>query len=168
MRPVVRGGRLSTRGDASDGDWQRLEAGIVGQLPDGRTCVTWVVGAPPGPPYPSYLDVAYCYPYGLPEVEALMRETEGYWQADIIGVSQGGRPLVRLSNAYGQAGGQRPGLYLIARQHSGETPGSWVLDGFLRHLVLLGEAAPLVWSVPLTNIDGVEGATMVRTTTPMI
>jgi hypothetical protein len=89
-------------------------------------------------------------------VDALVNETDGYWQADTIGISQGGRPLLRLSNSYGKASSDRPGLYLAARQHSGETPGSWVLDGFLRHIASLGDSAPLVWSVPLTNIDGVE------------
>jgi hypothetical protein len=101
--------------------------------------------------------VAYCYPYGPPEIEALISETTGYWQADTIGVSQEGRALTRLSNVYGETQDGRPGLYLIARQHSGETSGSWVLDGFLRHIASLGGAAPLVWSVPLTNIDGVWG-----------
>jgi hypothetical protein len=62
-----------------------------------------------------------------------------------------------LSNGYGEVGGDRPGLYLVARQHSGETPGSWVLDGFLRHVASLGHGAPLVWAVPLANADGVEG-----------
>jgi hypothetical protein len=103
------------------------------------------------------MQVAYCYPYGRPDVEALVRDSAGYWHADTIGVSQGARPLVRLSNDPGTPGGDRPGLYLIARQHSGETPGSWVLDGFLRHVASLGNKAPLVWAIPLTNIDGIEG-----------
>jgi predicted deacylase len=102
------------------------------------------------------VDIAFCYPYGLPELEALVRDCGGYWQADTIGVSQRARPLTRLSNSPGQVDGSRPGLYLVARQHSGETPGSWVLDGLLRHLATLGERAPLVWAVPLSNMDGVE------------
>jgi hypothetical protein len=31
-----------------------------------------------------------------------------------------------------------------------------VLDGLLRHMATLGDCAPLVWAVPLTNIDGIE------------
>ena len=143
MRPVVRRGH----GD----DWRRLDEGSVQELPDGRRCVVWQVDAPQ-----TTLDVAYCYPYGRPEVEALIRDTGGYWQIDTIGVSQKARPLLRLSNDYGRVGGERPGLYLFARQHSGETPGSWVLDGFLRYIASLGKDAPLVWAVPLTHIDGVE------------
>jgi predicted deacylase len=93
----------------------------------------------------------------MPEVEALVAETGGAWRADTIGFSQGARPLVRLSNDPGAPGSDRPGLYVLARQHSGETPGSWVLDGFLRRLAEAGDAAPMVWAVPLANIDGVEG-----------
>jgi hypothetical protein len=134
------------------GDWERLGVPDVEVLPDGRNRVTWTVAAPK-----TTVDVAYCYPYGPPEVDALMRETDGYWRADTIGVSQSARPLVRLSNDYGQEGATRPGLYVLARQHAGETPGSWVLDGFLRRLTEMGSDAPLVWAVPLTNIDGVMG-----------
>jgi len=142
MRPVVR-----PEGE----DWARLEAGTAEELPDGRRRVIWDMEA-----IASFVDVAYCYPYGRTELDLLLRETAGYWHADTIGVSQEGRPLIRLSNGYGQMDGDRPGLYLLARQHSGETPGSWVLDGFLRHIAALGDEAPLVWTMPLSNIDGVE------------
>lgn len=140
--------------------WRRLPAGRTVTLPDGRLEATWELDAPR-----TYLDVALCYPYGLPELERLLDESAGYWQRDTIGVSQGGRPLVRLSNDYGQVReaddgrqgpDQRAGIYLLARQHSSETPGSWVLDGFLRRLGAMGGQAPLTWCVPLTNIDGVE------------
>jgi len=142
MRPVV-------RYEASD--WKRLGVGTVEGLPDGRNLAAWLIDAPE-----TFVDVAYCYPYGRPELETLLSETNGYWQADTIGISQGGRPLIRLSNDYGEIGSDRPGLYLIARQHSGESPGSWVLDGFLRHIASTADKTPLVWTIPLTNIDGVE------------
>jgi hypothetical protein len=142
FRPVVR---------AADGDWERLGTPSVEQLPDGRRLVSWVVDAPR-----RFFDVALCYPYGTEEVEALVRETGGFWRSDVIGVSPQARPLLRLSNDYGKKHSRRPGLYLTARQHSGETPGSWVLDGFLRQVATLGSDAPLVWAAPLTNIDGIE------------
>ena len=132
-------------------DWQRLPAGTPEPQPDGRCQASWTIDVPA-----QGADVAACYPYGMPEVDCLVGESNGYWRADAIGVSQNGRPLVRLSNDYGQPGGARPGLYLVARQHSGETPGSWVLDGFLREIATQPDKAPLVWAVPLTNIDGVE------------
>ena len=37
------------------------------------------------------LDIAYCYPYGMEELEALVEETDGYWRMDTIGVSQAAR-----------------------------------------------------------------------------
>ncbi len=139
MRPVFR---------HENGDWERLPAGTLIELPDGRHEVAWMLDAPS-----SHVDVAYCYPYGLPDIHQLLVDTNDYWHADTIGLSQNGRPLVRLSNSYGR---DRAGLYIVARQHAGETPASWVLDGFLRHIATLGEDAPLVWCVPLTNIDGIE------------
>jgi hypothetical protein len=143
MRPVVR---------YDTGEWRRLPEGRLLPQPDGRMEVVWDVAAPK-----RHVDVATCYPYGMEEVHALVAEMGDAWRIDTIGVSQSARSLIRLSNDYGQEGGNRPGLYLIARQHSGETPGSWVLDGFLRHLSALGAEAPLIWAVPLANIDGIEG-----------
>jgi hypothetical protein len=142
LRPVVR---------ADDGDWQRLPAGQVIARPDGQLDVEWSTPRPE-----RFADVALCYPYGRNELNALLDETNDTWRADEIGASQAGRPLVRLSNDYGTAAGERDGVYLLARQHAGETPGSWVLDGLLRRLAQRPDDAPLVWTVPLTNIDGVE------------
>ncbi|MGC9520961.1 MAG: hypothetical protein ACP5HG_03645 [Anaerolineae bacterium] len=142
MRPVVR---------YEEGPWRRLPQGELLTYADGRVDVHWSVAVPN-----QSLDVAYCYPYGRDDLTTLLAETHGYWRLDTIGVSQAARPLVRLSNDYGEEDSTRPGLYLMARQHAGETPGSWVLDGFLRALADLGDDAPLTWAVPLANIDGVE------------
>lgn len=86
----------------------------------------------------------------------MIQKTGSFWLVDTIGVSQGGRPLPRLSNDYGRPKGERPGVFLMARQYSGDVSGAWVLDGVLRRFAELGEAAPLVWAIPLANIDGVE------------
>jgi len=142
MRPVVRHGT---------GEWGRLGTGELQVLPDGRLEVAWTVV-----PEAAYFDMAYCYPYGAAELSQLIRDTEPFYAVDSIGVSQGGRPLLRLSNQYGSQGSTRPGLYLIARQHAGETPGSWVLDGFLRAMAEAPEVAPLLWAVPFADTDGVE------------
>lgn len=143
MRPVIRYG---------DDPWERLPEASQVTSPDGRIELHWTVAAPE-----QTVDIAYSYPYGLSEVQTLMAETGEVWRRDTIGVSQAARPLWRLSNDYGVPDGERPGLYLMARQHSGETPGSWVLDGFLRYIATLNNRAPLVWAVPLSNIDGIEG-----------
>jgi len=142
LRPVVRASRL---------EWERLPEGRREVLADGRARMVWMVPAPA-----DALEVALCYPYGQADLAELIRETRGYWRVATIGVSQGGRGLARLSNDPGTPGSTRPGFYLIARQHSGETTGSWVLDGFLRWVAAHSERAPLVWAVPFANIDGVE------------
>lgn len=146
MRPVARYER---------GDWERLGPGVREDLPDGRVIGTWTIDAPA-----TYVDVAYCYPYGMPEVEMLLEDSRGALAADTIGASQQGRPILRVSNLAGEAESERPGLYLISRQHSSETSGGWVLDGFLREVASMTEkgsdTTPLVWAVPLSNIDGIE------------
>lgn len=142
FRPVFR---------AADGDWERAGAPELIELPDGRREAAWTLALEK-----PAVDFAFSYPYGRPELDRLIRETGEYWRMDTIGVSQGGRPLWRLSNDYGRPQGERPGLYLIARQHSAEVTGSWVLDGLLRRFAELGTNAPLVWAVPLSNIDGIE------------
>ena len=131
-------------------DWSRVGPGTCEELPDGRRNAIWNLPNPD-----RAIDLALCYPYGRPDVESLISETAGYWESAEIGMSQRGRPLTRLSNRVtGDTG--VPGIYLIARQHSGEAPGSWVLDGFLRRIAEEGGDAPLVWAIPLADIDGIE------------
>jgi len=135
----------------SDKGWFRTKRGDVHTEEDGRCSVAWEVN------YPSpALDVAFCFPYGKDEVGRLVHKSKGYWQTDKIGLSHNGRPLMRLRNNP-TAPGKRPGLYLIARQHAGETPGSWVLDGVLEHLSRTRKNPFLVWTVPLCDVDGIHG-----------
>ena len=140
LRPVLR---------KQSEDWERLPQGRLETLGDGRLRLAWDLELS------ASADVALCYPYGHEELEKLVTDSAGYWRKECIGVSQAGRPLLRLSNGHGELESRRPGLYLVARQHSGETPGSWVLDGLLRHMASLKDKAPLVWALPLANIDGV-------------
>jgi hypothetical protein len=46
---------------------------------------------------------------------------------------------------------------MIARQHAGETPGAWILDGMLEHFSRNPNNRLLIWSIPFADIDGVEG-----------
>jgi hypothetical protein len=140
-RPVFR------RGGA---DWERLGPGTEIELPDGRWVVSWDVENPS-----VELDVANCYPYGPDDLDGLLDDTGGAFRSDSIGVSQSGRPICRLSNDYGSSDSDQAGIYIIARQHSGETTGSWTMDGFVREMSRIGESAPLVWIVPFANIDGI-------------
>lgn len=131
--------------------WIRMKHGQEEVAPDGQRNVTWLLD------YPNpTTDVALCFPYGRPELDLLVSKSKGYWQVTTIGLSQAGRQLLRLSNSFGKPGGDQPGLYLIARQHSGETPGSWVLDGLLQHFSVAKKNPFLIWAIPLSNIDGIE------------
>jgi len=144
LRPVLR---------STATDWQRLDAPQRSELTDGRIQVSWIVR---WPGQASWIEVAFCYPHGEEQVKALVAESGGYWRGEAIGVSAGGRPMIRLSNGCGESAAKPPGLYLLAQQHAGEMPGGWVLDGLLRGL---GEQKPprlVAWCVPLANIDGVK------------
>jgi hypothetical protein len=130
--------------------WHRAGGAVVTQASDGQARLSWVV------PFPApTLDVAWCFPYGKPEVSSLLDKSKGYWRSDEIGLSPVGRPLMRLSNEYGSPGGARQGLYLLARQRGGETPGSWVLDGALQFFSRVRKHPFLIWCVPLADVDGV-------------
>ncbi|MEX2387034.1 MAG: hypothetical protein WD534_04070 [Phycisphaeraceae bacterium] len=131
-------------------EWTRVAAVEGDELPDGRPVVSWTVPGDQGP-----VCVALCYPYAAAEREALERDLTPAFRSDVVAVTQENRPLCRLSNDPGQAEAARPGIYCFARQHAGETPGSWVLDGLLRAMAAAGDKAPLVWAVPMVDLDGV-------------
>jgi hypothetical protein len=142
VRPVIR---------HANGAWERAAAPLVRELADGRHHAVWRLR----PLYDS-LEFAFCYPYSLGEMEVTRAAGNGYWSLDEIGVTAAGRRLPRLTNGYGRPGDRTPGVYLLARQHAGETPGSWVLDGLLRSAVDTVDPDSLrLWIVPLANLDGV-------------
>lgn len=139
LQPVVR---------CEDGPWGRLPPGRHLPLPDGHGDVCW-----PLPAAAAAMEIAFCIPYAQPELDRLIADTG--WRVQALGASERGRPLLRIDNGPGAVGSTRAGLFLISRQHSGETPGSWVLDGLVRRLAELGDAAPLTWVIPFGDPDGV-------------
>lgn len=142
LHPVVR---------HDGGAWARLPAGTRRDRADGRVAAVWETSAPQ-----RWLEVAFCFPHGADDVVDFARQTG--WRHDVIGVSSQGREVIRVANDYGVKGGTRPGVYCVAHQHASEMSGAWALHGFLEEMARQGDAAPLVWSVPVTNVDGtVEG-----------
>lgn len=135
--------------------WKRMPPPRPTYEEDGQVSLLWSLDNPA-----RILEIAFCYPYHRPEVERLLRQSRGYWNETAIGLSQGGRPLLRLHNGCGAVDDdpQRAprGIYLIARQHAGETPGSWVLDGILEGLSRQRASGWRVWAVPFADLDGVE------------
>jgi len=140
LQPVIR---------RDGGPWERLPRGEPAAHADGRRDARWGL-----PDAAALIEVAFCYPYGPEELAALLGRARGL-RLQTIGASERGRPLWRVDNGPGAVGSARPGLFVVARQHSGETPGSWVLDGLLERIAELGEAAPLTWAIPFADHDGV-------------
>lgn len=105
---------------------------------------------------------AYFAPYALARLERLLGRVDRAPHVDVrtLGESAEGRPLWELEIGDEDADTV---VWLLGRQHPGESPGSWVLEGLLRRLAdaddpatqaLLGAA--VVRLVPMANPDGVE------------
>ena len=131
-------------------NWFRTGGGVVRTREDGQVQISWQI------PYPApSTEVALCHPYGRNEVDILVRKSKKHWRTNSIGLSQDGRKMLRLSNDYGKTAGQQSGLYFVGRQHGGETPGSWVMDGVLERLSREKKNDAVVWGVPFVDTDGV-------------
>jgi hypothetical protein len=135
-----------------DGEWRRVEETSLVQSPTGHVALQFET-----PEGCTDCSAAFCFPYGHSQLRRAVRETAGTWHIETLDVSAGGRPLVRLLSP--SAEGNEAGVYIVARQHSGETPGSWVLDGILRAVAGEDAGGPLHdadwWAVPFVNVDGV-------------
>ncbi len=141
FHPVFR-----TSGD----EWCRIASVERRATADGQVQVIWEIPGNVG-----QVEVALSYPYGKAQLDELRSDLTHTVETTSIGLTSANRLIQRLFNHPGSPGSERAGIYCLARQHAGEAPGSWVLDGFLRHLALAGEAAPLVWAVPFVDVDGV-------------
>ncbi len=145
VRPVVRLG---------NGDWERIEEVEVVERRLGGHYVTFRT-----PRRCHRAAVAFCYPYGPEELQGTLKEVGGRWEVEAIGLTGEGRQLVRLHASPDRRRRGRPGAYVAARQHAGETPGSWVLDGIVRAVAAEQPAGPLRgiewWVVPFVDLDGV-------------
>ena len=75
------------------GDWQRLSAGKTVPMPDGRADAVWETNI-----IADSMDFAFCFPYGVPEMDEVVEKSKGYFKKDIIGISPEGRDIVRLNH----------------------------------------------------------------------
>lgn len=105
---------------------------------------------------------SYFAPYPLSRLERVLRRADraGHVAVRTLGESVEDRPLYEIE--LGDEGAART-IWVIARQHPGETPASFVAEGLIRRLAdaddegtraLLSRA--LVRVVPLVNPDGAE------------
>ena len=138
--------------------WTRLKRGDEQRTPDGRISLAWQI------PHPSpWTDIAFCYPYGPADLDAMVGRSKEYWRKDVIGIGRFGSDIVRVSNTSGTIGGRQPGLFLIAQQNAGETPGSIVADSMLQYFSQVRKSAYTVWAVPIADIEGVMDGDFGRT-----
>jgi hypothetical protein len=132
------------------GEWIRCEAAVAVDTGAGRTEWAWDI-----PAGGDAVEVAHCFPYQLADLEATLAELGGAFKTTTIGLSLGGRPMLRVYNRVPDKSSR--GAFLTVRQHAGETPGSWVLDGLLRHVAAAPKLLDRIawWMAPLVNIDDI-------------
>jgi len=106
--------------------------------------------------------VAHCYPYGPAEWGEFLRDfrRNSCLAAGVLGATENGRAMPEARITEGDTAGKSV-IWLAARHHSGETPGSWALEGTLRWLLSDDDQAGwlrrrhLFRVVPFADPDGV-------------
>lgn len=144
VRPVMR---------MDGGDWQRVGHVEVQERRRGGHFVAFAT-----PERCRRVQTAFCYPYGPDDLKITLRATERTWEVETIGLTGMGRELLRLHADADRKRPGRPGIYIVARQHAGEVPASWVLDGILRAVASEETGGQLRgvewWAVPFVDLDG--------------
>ena len=108
--------------------------------------------------------VAFCYPYTYKDLKNYLSEIEKspYVTVDVIGKTGEGRNLYVLTLTESSSDmADRFGVWAVARQHAGETPGSYTVKGMINFLLSADELASKIRKrfvykiVPMVDIDGV-------------
>lgn len=133
-----------------DTKWQRTDKPIAIATSGGRT--EWAYDLPKAQ---DAVEFAFCFPYQGEDFEAAISEIGDSFHTEEIGISPHGRRILRVRNKYRAS--DLPGVFLTARHHAGETPGSWVLEGLLRYVARSPKLRESVawWAVPFVSIDDV-------------
>lgn len=131
-------------------DWQRLPAPDCTEHDDGRFIWRWSLPMPK-----QRARIATCFPYQRHELNTFLDSTQ-ILRCDEVGVSASGRAMPRILNQEPRIGSERAGVFVTARQHAGESPGSWVLEGLLAAFDQARPDDPLIWALPFVDLDGVE------------
>jgi hypothetical protein len=105
--------------------------------------------------------VAYCYPYTTADLNALLRDLRGGSGVRLgeIGRTAENRPIPHMLFSGAEPGART--AWVLGRQHAGEAPGSFVIDGMVRFLAdeegadLRATAAVDLHVVPMLDVDGV-------------
>ncbi len=131
-----------------DAPWQRAARAVERLHADGRVVLHWEIPRPR-----HHGRVALCFPYGEQMIAHWAERTS--FEVSQIGVTSLGRTLRRYANYVGEIDASTPGVYITARQHSGEVPGSWVLEGIIEAMSPRQPGDPMIWVVPFVDLDGV-------------
>ncbi|TNJ27410.1 Nuclear ATP/GTP-binding protein [Giardia muris] len=94
------------------------------------------------------VQVAFSYPYPLNEIQARMNQLNQLYAIKVIPIWHN-TYLYKVFRAE-----DKPIIYISARCHPGETPGSYVLEGLLEQLPILLDLFQ-VWLVPAINAEGI-------------
>jgi len=130
------------------GHWRRVECMDIDEAGGvfGFVCATSV----------GEIEVAFCHPFSYSDLRTWIEGLPDTVTGAELCVSPGGLsvPLLRM----GDPRGARHGVWITARQHAGEAPGSWVLNGLVQHFLDEG-ASPdhgiALNIVPMIDVDGV-------------
>jgi murein tripeptide amidase MpaA len=100
--------------------------------------------------------VAYCYPYSNADLNAFLDRLSpvAHYQRTELCRTAGGRPVPLL--CFGDERTATCSVWVIARQHSGETPASYTAEGLIEGLISEPEGAQAaIYVAPCLNVDGV-------------
>ena len=109
------------------------------------------------------LQVAYSYPYPLSQLELFLNSLQDDPRCAVgqLGLSEDGRgiPELRLA-ALASSAGYKEKIWVICREHPGETPASYVCEGFIKALLECPAGKRLLdhfefTIIPMLNVDGV-------------
>ena len=97
-------------------------------------------------------EVAFCYPYQPSDWQSFYERDLRPAGARVAGIghSEAGRPLLVYEWGDGPVE-----VLLVSRQHAGETPGTYALQGAFAGLVGLREPRLAVRAIPFADVDGV-------------
>ncbi len=137
---------------ADTGQWHRADPPEKYPAPGGRIEWAWTV---PNPGDADAVEFAHCYPYQPADFRRTLSELPDGLEEIFLGLSSRGRIMSAFATHAPDAA-PRPAALVIARQHAGEVPGSWVADGLLRHVMHAGLHEAIQWVlVPFVNFDDV-------------
>lgn len=106
---------------------------------------------------------AYCYPYTYTQLQQYLKtkEKNKYLKTEILTKSEENRDVYLLTITDFEVTKKKIGIWINAREHSGETPGSYALEGLIDFLLSNEPLCDKIRRkfvfkiVPMVDVDGV-------------